>query len=145
MKIFWAQWDWGGHIYWILSTSPNIFSHLQAYCTISINSTLTCDCDTLDQFDTLTQTASDHDQVKFSTLSEAWTGNTRWNGRNLGWISEFRPFSALSHVGSIRHRPRWRVTRTDVQQNTRACDVWLSNWLKWYSIVDIFSTFMHLH
>jgi len=34
-----------------------------------------CDCDTLDQFDTSTQTASDRDQVKISTLGKAQTGS----------------------------------------------------------------------
>src|SRR5882762_3733208 len=41
---------------------------IASYCTISINLTHTCDCDTLDQFDTSTQTTGDHDRVENSTL-----------------------------------------------------------------------------
>ena len=42
---------------------------LYYYCTISINSTLTCDCDTLDQFDTSTLWAVTCDKIKnFDTL-----------------------------------------------------------------------------
>ena len=46
------------------------------YCTISINSTHTCACDTLDQFDTSTQTAGDRDRVKkFDTPKRSQNGN----------------------------------------------------------------------
>ena len=41
----------------------------EKYCTISINSTHPCDCDTLDQFDTSTQAADDRDKTKISTLN----------------------------------------------------------------------------
>jgi hypothetical protein len=41
------------------------------YCTILINLTHTCDCEMLDQFSTLTQMASNCDQVQISTFSKA--------------------------------------------------------------------------
>ena len=59
------------------------------YCTILINLTHPCDCDTLDQFDTLTQAASDHDKAKISSnfghvlhlmdATEGCTSQKLWN------------------------------------------------------------------
>ena len=63
------------HMFKAVGISLRAGNRQRQYCTISINLTLTCDCDTLDQFNTSTQTASDHDQVKISTLSKAWTGS----------------------------------------------------------------------
>jgi hypothetical protein len=50
------------------------------YCIILINLTHPCDCDMLDQFDTLTQRAGDHDRAKILTLNnlnKAQIGNLR--------------------------------------------------------------------
>jgi len=42
------------------------------YCTISINPTQPCDCDTLDQFDTSTRMGCDRDKNQnFDTLPQA--------------------------------------------------------------------------
>jgi hypothetical protein len=93
------------------------------YCTILINSTHPCDCDTLDQFDTLTQVAGDHDKAKILTpnnLNKAQIGNFGEYlhpigcGRRLhepkfakqaktSILKKISSLLALSHVGPVRH------------------------------------------
>ena len=75
-----------------MSSGLSFFLIFLMYCTILINSTHPCDCDTLDQFDTSTQVAGDHDKAKISTL----------NNCNKAQIGDFWEYCTISNDSSPR-------------------------------------------
>ena len=79
--------------------------------------------------------------VKLLFHNSAVYGYQNWCGWRLQeWAENWQNHANLGqwwHFGhvtwSIQHSDLWPVAMTNFQQNTGVHDVWLPNWLKWYS------------